>query len=112
MSTDDSPLDQLTRYMQQHKGSPQNLQFSEEKQQEYVGQINNLGMVLRQCLDKLHGVEGEVGYFASALDTKSNLTADVHELQNLINGYIGFVSEFAAAVQAAGHNIQATDQPR
>jgi|ERR1700742_5327075 hypothetical protein len=111
MTTNDAPLDELTRYMQQQRANTPNLQFSEAKQAEYVGRINNLGTTLRECLAKIHGIEGDVGYFASAIDTKSNLTADIQDIQNLLNGYLGFISEFAQAVQAAGHNIQATDRP-
>ncbi|OBF86668.1 hypothetical protein A5791_20565 [Mycobacterium sp. 852002-51163_SCH5372311] len=112
MTTNDPSLNQITSYMRQHQADPQNLQFSQAKQQEYVGRINNLGMVLRDNLTKIHGVDDwQVGLFTSALQTKTNLSADVKDIQSLVNGYLGFVSAFAEAVQAAGHNIQTTDQP-
>ncbi|OBA78577.1 hypothetical protein A9W99_23160 [Mycobacterium sp. 1164966.3] len=106
-------LDQITSYMRQHQANPENLQFSEGKQAEYVGQINSLAVVLRDSLAKIHGVDGwPVGLFTSAIQTKANLSADIKDVEGLINGYLGFLSAFADAVQAAGHHIQAADQPR
>lgn len=112
MTTDDPSLGQLTNYMRQHRQDPQNLQFSEEKQREYVGRINKLGMTLQQNLNNIHGIaDWQVGQFRSANETKTLLSADVKDVQGLLTSYLGFISTFADAVNLAGHNIQQTDQP-
>jgi hypothetical protein len=110
----DSSLQDMTNKLNQLKASPApDFRFDPTEAKKYTAQIQELIDALngaRAKIDRL-GNYGEVGSFASAQATKQNLTEDVNDLRQLLSSHITYYEAFKGAVEAAGHKLQAADNP-